>query len=157
MVAACGFLVWMGLCCERIKLLGHRDAIAACHAELALANPFHESNPGQDGLRSSERFKPEHRPDDAFDSTTIVRNDIVDIFNFPDLDRDVAFRIRWSSRALLPTLLSIGTVSGTSFCFIVLSKKRLAVAASHLAVNRNRRFFLACRPRGKCISTHRSL
>jgi hypothetical protein len=54
----------------------------------------HEFNAGQDGLRRSDRFKPEHWPGDAFNSTMNLLDDIVEILDLPDLDRGGAFRIQ---------------------------------------------------------------
>ena len=86
-------LLWTDLSCERIKLLGKRHAIAAHHVELAFANHVHKFDSGQDGLRRSERFKPELWPGNAFNGTMILLDDIVEILDLPDLDRDFSLRI----------------------------------------------------------------
>jgi hypothetical protein len=57
------------------------------------------------GLRRSERFKPEHRPSDAFNGTMILLDDIVEILDLPDLDRDGAFRIQLVERSFVGAAL----------------------------------------------------
>ena len=98
-------LLWTDLSCQSIKLVGHRHAVAAFDHELAFANHVHEFDASQDGLRRPERFKPKHRPGDALDGTMILLDDIVEILDLPDLDRDVSLRIQLVERSLVGAAL----------------------------------------------------
>jgi hypothetical protein len=66
----------------------------------------------------------------------ILLHDIVEILDLPDLDRNGAFCVRLVERSFVSAALSIVTVSGLALFRMALSRKRLAAAASRLAVNR---------------------
>ena len=114
--AACVPLCWTDLSCQRIKLVGKRHAGAAFHHELVFANNVHEFAPCQDCLRRVKRLEAEHRPDDAIDGTVIPPHEIVEVFDWPDFDREFSLRLSCSSAALLALLLSIVIVLDTSLC-----------------------------------------
>lgn len=122
--------------CQRIKLVGKRHAVAALYYELAFANHVHEFEPCEDCLRRAKRLEAKHRPGDPFDGTMILLHDVVEVFDLPDLDRDVPFRIQLVDAALLVPLLSIVTFSGASLLGNAWAKKRMAAALSRLAVSR---------------------
>lgn len=98
-------LRWTDFSCQRIKLVGKRRAIAACHVELTFANHVRELDAGQNSLCRSERFKPQHRPGETFDGTMILLDDIIEILDLPDPDRDVSLRVQLLERCLVGTAL----------------------------------------------------
>jgi hypothetical protein len=86
------------LSCQRVKLVGKRHPGATLHHELAFANHMHQLNARNDGLGRSKRFETRHRPADSFDRAMILLDDIVEIFNLPDV------KIRGQWRYLHPAV-----------------------------------------------------
>jgi len=125
---ASGFLHRTKLSCQCVKLVGKRHTFARQH-ELAFANHMHQFDAGQNRAGRSERLEAEHRPRDEFDRAVILRDNVVEIFDLPVLDRYLAFLVQLPSAAWLAPLLSMVTLSGTVLCRMAFSKKRLAAAA----------------------------
>src|SRR6476620_4418318 len=94
-------LRWTDLSCQHIKLVSKRHAIAARHVELAFANHVHEVDSGQNSLRGSERFESEHRPNDAFGGAVILLDNIVEILDLPERDRNVSFGFQLVEHSLV--------------------------------------------------------
>lgn len=66
---------------------------------------YHEFDASQKSLRRQERFEAELGPGDGFNGTMFKLDDIVKVFNVPDLDRDVPFRIQLVERSLVGATL----------------------------------------------------
>ena len=66
---------------------------------------MHQINAGQDRASRSKRFEAEHRPRDAFDRAVILLDNVVEIFDFLDLDRYLAFLVQLLQRCLASAAL----------------------------------------------------
>lgn len=58
-------LLWADWSCQRVKLVGERHAIAACHQELAFADHVHQFDAGQNSVRRATGFDAERFFDKA--------------------------------------------------------------------------------------------
>ena len=73
--------------CQRIKLIGKRHPVAACHHELSFTNHVHEFDAGQDVSGGPKGFEVEHRFGHALDGAMVLLDDIVEVFDLAHIDR----------------------------------------------------------------------
>jgi hypothetical protein len=72
------FLSVSGLRGEGVEQFGHCEAlVSGLHPQLPFLDHVHEFDPDQGVLGCVERFKPQHRPCHALDSSMVLFHDVV--------------------------------------------------------------------------------